>query len=616
MAVIEANFEDKYLARLSYERFILRQPNVIVEGLWKKDDKFYVVCPRLDSQMTKDGEPLIEWFDYNCRNIGSSIDLVLTAPPDAIQIPARTMLEIAEMNGSFMNSRSMHVQLAIMLPADFPDFNFTTKFPDAFIYFADALSDNQESILRDIYNRLTCYLGMTLKIIIDPDKANILKPFRYPKVQGDIDIMPGKMAPKAWGAALRARMEEDDSFWAKNRVSILSTDINETRKFLPSEFVNDKSKCFINTLAPSGNLRSLIPLYKRILVTMPLDIQYERALDHWNVGESELIELANRGRLQFILPQSIDRYPIRLVNSLAELDCNSMMLSRQLAAANIVDTRRRFPLLYPPLDVEQRKWILKMLCSLKGPVSKFGEIIASILGECWASFDVLQDRGAMATSILGIGRILAAIYKAVSGTDFLIEFTHAGSSIEWGSLLGADIFPYESKEYSEYNNVSLCASIYSGIENSAKPKQLGKIETVVQGLRMVKNDASILELEEAFPDSDTDNLRKIIEKITSGSSPEEMNADIEKFNWQIDQFQYRKEALAELEVSTMAGALKACQLMTSHKPEYIHLGMWVVSLLFEHFDPSLYVSQQVLDYMNAAVTWTPKDVVLIARSRM
>lgn len=87
---------DQFYVRHDYERLILSQPQIQFQGLWEKDQKYFILCPMLDSSTkTKEGDALIDWFNNSCKVIGSPTQLVSFIPDDAIPVPIRTAEEVA-----------------------------------------------------------------------------------------------------------------------------------------------------------------------------------------------------------------------------------------------------------------------------------------------------------------------------------------------------------------------------------------------------------------------------------------------------------------------------------------------------------------------------------------
>ena len=139
-----------------------------------------------------------------------------------------------------------------------------------------------------------------------------------------------------------------------------------------------------------------------------------------------------------------------------------------------------------------------------------GEALAIALGEIWSSAEEqIHFRGAMATGLEGVGRLLAAMIKALTGRELLLEMYHAGSSVEWAAALNASVFPIQIEHYSTEEAVQLCAGAYSGVPIKT-PGSIGSTEIVVKSLLALDDDAPILDVVGAFSGHDTDRLRKIV----------------------------------------------------------------------------------------------------------
>jgi hypothetical protein len=312
------NANDPYYARWSYERLLLLQPQIQVTGLWKKDDWFYAICPDLSNELrASDGSQLIQWFDHFGRAAGSPIRLAAQQPQGATLVPERTPDEVATLVGHPLTVRDMFTQLAMVLPKTFPDFDFNTSPPKAFVYVPRPLSQDEEECLRGVFSRYG--LALHIEIIVDKERFESPKAFRY-GIQGDIDLIAGRCLPKSMGHDLKLAWEGDEDFWVENRKRVLASGLQVAHQVLPESFRARSSCCLVNAMGfPPRNMRTYITLYRRVIIVMPLSSRYPDALNALRVAENDLIELATRGRLQFVLPQSLDRYPMSLLEQLASI---------------------------------------------------------------------------------------------------------------------------------------------------------------------------------------------------------------------------------------------------------------------------------------------------------
>jgi hypothetical protein len=453
--------DDPYYARWSYERLLLLQPHIRVAGLWRHDQWFYAVCPDLEEGLTADdGQQLSKWFNNKGRAASSPIRLVSRAPDGAVRVRERSAKELAELRGVPLTVANVETCLAVSLPVGFPDFRLQTIPPDAYVYVASQLTPAQRRILEERLEPLRG--GLRLTVIVDTEQA-CQPPSMKP---AGLELIASKRLPSGFGGAVKRALEEDEEFWVRERQTVLASDFRKPAEFLPDAFCQNDSRCLVNaSVFPPKNLRTYLSLYRNVAIVMPLAGSYPAILKSLRVNEDELIELARRRRIQFLLPQPVIRYPPRLLARLAELEeQHPLLLSRRLAAATIADCRRRIPLLYPPFGIAERRLLLEGLATLTAATAGIAKPIVTELGRIWSSVeDNVEFRGAMATGFNGVGALSSAVLKHLTGNNQFLELCTAASSVEWAAALNATVFPVDVEGYSQQAATELCASLYSGV---------------------------------------------------------------------------------------------------------------------------------------------------------
>jgi hypothetical protein len=304
---------------------------------------------------------------------------------------------------------------------------------------------------------------------------------------------------------------------------------------------------------------------------------------------------------------------------LAEAAPQSLLFSRRLAAATIAESRRRIPFIYLPFGSEDRHALLSLLNQVASD-ERLGNLAATlvqVLGEIWCSAEArVNIQGAMATPALGVGRVLSAIYKYVTGRDLLLEFFSAAGPVEWAAALGATVFPVEVDGYSEQASTELCASAYSGIRNQPIPTSLGDVETVVGGLMALDNDAPILDVVRAFGNTDVDRLGEVVRRIASNSlEPESLRAAIMSFNNNVRQYEERVDRTTRWDLLALGGAVAYAAFSSVPAIRFIPMGAWLLQYLLSGADPSRDPGGRAIDWIRGMNAWTTGDVVLVSRLR-
>lgn len=599
-------------AKWSYEQLILRQPRVRIEGLWKKGTRFFIVCPDIQSNpLTKEGLPLTQWFD-SIRTIGIPILLVASPPEGGEILPTRTLEDMAELLDAQLTIREVSIQMALSIPRNFPNFILETTPPNAYIYIPRDLQLEEEKEFRKAFEPFR--VGMSLSILTAPDRFNEPIEFRNKHIPGDIVLIPSNRLSASYSKSIRFALEEDEEFWVDNRTAVLTSNIQEPGRLLPKNFQRADACCLVDaSVFPTKNLRTYISLYSRTILVMPLADNYSNMLSTLRVKEEELVELARRGRLQFLVPQSLDRYPSTLLEQLVDIENNPLLFSRRLATAVIADTRRRIPMLYPPLSIKERKLFLETLTSIQDQdLKKFAFSISDALGEIWASEHSVHFLGAMATLTNGIGRFLAALFSEKNESILFPELMITAGTVGWAGTLRATVFPIQTNGYDGQVLTEFCASAYSGIRNEKVPTSLGAMETVIDGLLGINNDAPILEVSDVFSAGDTDRIRNLVYKC-GHSDISMLNAEIEKMNAKVKEYEKNVKRLNQLDLMGLAGVFAGIVHSESYIG-FVPFGIWIANRLLQ-FDADGDPYRKIIDQARAINSFTSADVVLVSRMR-
>jgi hypothetical protein len=605
---------DACYARWSYERVQLLQPHIAVNGLWAHADWFYVVCRGFEpSTLALDGKPLEEWFRDEGKAVGSPTRLASEPPPGAVLVPERTVEERLNLIGAPLTVRNIVSVLSLSIPNSFPPFDFKTQPPIATLFVARALMPYEEVIFG---NAIAPYLGrMKLEVVVDEARFGQPLAFRWPSfMQGDIDLLPARRLPNTYSSRVKGLIEADEDSWAVNRHHLLGLAPKDIP--LPPAVARATSSCLIEASAfVPRNLRMAIALYGQVQISMPLASAYDSVLGGFQVTEAELVQLAERGRVVFLLPQSIDRYPASLVQRLADLQNDAMIMSRALAGFTIQERRRRIPLLHAPLSATDRHRILAALAAVADPQYRsLPRALAGEFGRVWSSSEEsLTFRGAMSVPGNGIGQIVATMVESLTGRELRLEMLSAAMGVEWASALGSTIIPHDSEPYSEQALTEILAGAYSGVENRAVPTRLGDVEIAVLGILSIDNDAPVLDLAQAFSGDDVDRMRKLAFSVNNHES---VSAAVEIFNRKVSHYERDVNRLARLDLLTLVGAAAALPMAAGYPVAgWIPLGAWITKYLLQNADVTLDAGGQIAERLRAINSFTSRDVVMVSRLR-
>lgn len=605
---------DKYYARSGYESLILQQPQIYFEGLWEVNDRYFIVCPSLTtSPITSSGKQLADWFDNECRVIGSPVSLIQKTPPGATRVPERTAEELSLLHGEPLTISEVSREISNALSRQFPLLRMTSPKMILIIEVSREIS-NEEVIELEI--ALSNYkIDLNYEIVVrnscleEEDKQD--KKFNPYIGVDNLALLPSRMLPDAMPSEVRDAYAEDEEFWVDHRVPLLASNDLGREAVLPHAFRAETSSCFIDaTVFEPTNIRTYLPIYHRIIVAMPLQKELLKALNGFGVSKQELLELVSRGRVQFILPQPIQRYDIRFLAEVLNANSSSILLSRKLSMASVVETRSRLPFLYPAFGTQDRRAVLEAFASVDDP--KLREISQSIgqnLGLTWLGMERnLSVRGAMGNISHGIGPLLGKLVTQVTGRDCELELATSSMPVEWAAALRSTYFPVERGGYSSYSSASLCASMYSGVRNSPTVNPIEDFQSFVSGLLTLDNDAPVLEVDSAFSHRDIDQLAALLSGMNDRG---ERQVLIDKANENIGQFEKNSERLNRLDFYSLGGA--AAGVLSGNL--YLPLGVWIAQYILSKADPSIDFGGRAMDWVRGANSYTSADVVMLSRVR-
>ncbi|MCM3222921.1 hypothetical protein M3644_24480 [Bacillus cereus] len=114
-----------FYSRWSYDEFRIKQPHVETDGLWEKDNFYFIKCKDSSINPLNDMElTLEEHFDQKIKALGAPVRLVEVVPEDAIRVKDRSLHEIVQLTGFPLNQNQFDTQLSILLPSNFPTYKF------------------------------------------------------------------------------------------------------------------------------------------------------------------------------------------------------------------------------------------------------------------------------------------------------------------------------------------------------------------------------------------------------------------------------------------------------------------------------------------------------------
>lgn len=612
-----ANY-DEYYARKSYDTIALQQPHIHFTGLFYLNDQYLILCDSaVDTLLTTKGEPLLKWIGRH-KIIGTPpLQLVNFLPSNAIKVPSRTIEEIALSVGEPLTLSDIERLLLFQLPHDFPFFTLKSIPPKLIFTFERRLTEEENNLLFLAHDSLQDTLEPEVIVNEKLPKNSPYLSINRRLLGHTLELLNSRYISfhhPGSSQIIKTSVEEDEDFWVDTNHRLFCTNLNDPTSLIYPEFNSPESACFIDaSVQKPGNIRAYLTLFQRVIISLPLAENVGNTLAGLNITKRDLLELVKKGRIQAVLPQSIDRYDLGFVSSIIEANRSGTMLSRRLAASSIAAIRKRMPMLYPPLGALERNELLNTIAKIcqNDPGNVFFNAMKNKLGEAWLNMVTnLNARGAMAISSHGITPLLSDMLEQIHGVDRFLEVFFSTMPLEWAMGLNATLIP-NSILQNDYANMA--AHLYSPTEKKERVLPNPNLDTLLSDLYMLDNDCPISEIEPFCKKSITDRFLSIIQSSPNEDCTNRVNAEVSRINKEILQYESDKKRLAKYELLGSFLALGSWKLPAEYENlNYIPLALFVAGAIFNHDN---ILPQNVCDWLRSVATLTPRDSIFIGRIR-
>lgn len=412
--------------------------------------------------------------------------------------------------------------------------------------------------------------------------------------------------------------EQDEDFWSTNRVRVLGSWTIEPETLLPNpEWNRSSSRCVVFAHDSSAlPIVSPLSIFRKVALVLAPNSGLEEICSRLTCTRSDLFELMEMGRVQLVLPHSLDQYPIELVEVAAERSPAQMLFPRRVAALVIADAKKRVPFLFAPFTTDERGVIIRALHqaaeSAEGPAKVILERAATVLAELWCkTFELVNRYGSLGTSIVGLGGLVGALFRESGPASHELEFLHAGLVVQWAGAVGALAFPT-----SVISNpfVEVLATVYSGAPVHSVRQFASNLEALVTGLLTVDAGVSPVELARSLGGGDIDRFRSLVEDILRiNSDPGAIRPVVERFNAAVKAYEARTSRFKKLDVLALLQALGALT-----KQPWVSLSGWFAKQLIQRLQDhrgSTTVVGSIIDALDGIVNMSHPPAVLVARMR-
>jgi len=607
------------IARQVFDRFLLLQPDVPVEGLFRAGREYVIVTPVLD-RVVDGGRTLKEWFDNELHPAAMPIHIAGAKPEGAEEVAPRTPRDVLLARGTIRTWYDLDRDLSLALPNDIPLVGVSDDDRTAVIRVTRALTTTEQRVVESSFEGLGSALPMRIEVVPPPE------PIENPRRPDRIELRTARRLPPSTPQVVRAAVESDEDVWRRTATfSSTSEAAERVADVAPWPEVHGRS-CLVATTFPPTNIRSYLSLYPTLVLVAPIKDALDPTLSALGIPKAHLFELARRGLVRFLVPQSIERYDQAWLAELLEAAPGNVLLSRRLAAVALRDQYRRNPLLSLPGNAYERRAILRALgrCSEGVPqgAALFLKALAQALSEYWDAAEyTLQVRGAMGSLTGGLARFGAAVTKALFNKDLFIEISATAQDVEWAGALGAHLVPEHGENYSSEKAAGLLIALSSGVPKAgvqvvASARQFDLAEELLA----FDNHTDVLDFVTDLGSGDLARFRELVPSIARGSRPEaELRELVSAWNGQVRAYERKPDRVKTYGLAGLAlagaSAASASETIRSVVPLVAPLIPFLTTKMTEDEVRDSPLVGRLLDWANATLAGTAPEAVLLSRLR-
>lgn len=618
-----------FYARWSYEKLRLSKPHIETRGLFKSGERYKIHIPSLATFPAKEKGELCKWFSDN-KALSSPIVLVASVDSSDKLIKNRTPKEVASLSGEPMTSTEVFGELQMRLGMEFPNFyisddevlsaSFTTEQP---------LDDYERVRVKEVLESLQ--LPVTWNLKVEPN----LRTTQSNKGKRDFLRLATAKSESFRKTSPRVNqlLQKDEDLWVGEGRAVLSgtpiddTSVNKLRK----KMRRSEGSLLNASIFLPDNIRNHISLFSNTKIVLPLAENQESALLALGMSRKELVELVNLGQLEIIIPYSLERYDLNLIDEILETNPDSVVPPRTVATLLVGNIHEKLPFLFPPGNIDQKQDYLRALNEIVTRLGGLDSIpfiaLSEFHREFWSSFEyTFNQRGAAALYSHGPGVFLANLFGKISDQNLALEFGYADLGVGLSSALKAIYFPHEgSEQWSDEGPSALLASVYKGGYLKKAEDFRNRLETVLDGVLSIRKDVPLIQLATAIGDGDVARLRKHVFElaVTENIPTEKLQTAVTELNKGIKAIEKKKARLSLWNFSGIGiGTAMAAGGAMSTNPGFGMIigavaGLISTRVLNEIPDiKSRYpLAGGMLDSLESILLRTTPDKVLLARLR-
>jgi hypothetical protein len=428
----------------------------------------------------------------------------------------------------------------------------------------------------------------------------------------DQQVAPLVMSSSAPSEPIRRLMERDEDHWRQSlddRLQAMAT---------PPAEATVSSCLFDAGIESSIGLSELLTLYDRI------DVIPGRNDPHWlsrlKIDREDFVRLVAMKRCRLVVPFSADLCRPDVLEAVAELDLDGVVLSRQLAVRARAAAMCKDPLLYGPFSNSERIAVLQALGQsatlpfYTAMLSSYAEIFER---QQWQ----MAMHGAMSFAFSGIGWLVGDAHFRQHGRDGRLEMGVAGAGIEWAMALGSTWIPrHFSGGYDETHNCHMLASFMGRAPFVAQDPVAPRMHLLSDGL-LALSEVPPMEVARNFDTDAVRDFRTLSRRLLREAiTIEEMEAAVQRINRETERFESRLERLAKWKIHSLLTAAVAKPVLdvvdTQLSPFASLTIAWLSDVIYSKL-PSETQAQavQTLKSILGLALAPSADAVVVSRSR-
>lgn len=627
--IIKSNLDAK--AAYWLDKFKILQPHVEVQGVWSPGDHmYYMVCPNVDQNtQTVNGENLLKWTDDSLRELGFHFQIAKTPPASGRRIRERTKQEVIVSQGVYRNINFLLSDLYVELPDSFPEF-FFKDVPFKCIIVERELTDGEFAQLSSIFSRFG--YPWDIEVSVNPVDVHRLKKEieEREKKQQELEkqLDPAKIAQlkilthdlnpltvsrlregSKLSLGLRTALRRDEKFWVEHRETVMGSSATLSKIELSPNVFASVGLVDLSTNVPI-KINNYYSIFNHLVVILPQAQQLDQKLNSLGVSYNEMKQLVDEKRMTIVLPSDIRKYDLRLLDLLSEGNSDSLVLPRQLTSILADDAKKNFPILFPPLEVEQMRAILSALLIAANDIKdeKLSAILKNLVGQLGAMWisgpEDFPYNGTNAISFSGLGKMLGALWGINDGVQ-MYNINKTLLSVQVASALGCIQVPDQNNE----KLIEIGSTIYSGVKQNTFPEMQSKLEAMVNNLFVISPLIPVTDFVKSFDSADVNKLRRYIQEIGSGTATiEEASTIAKNYNNEAKKFESRRELQENVDLMGF--------LLSLNSSGYVPPIVWIdKSIRWLFRKDSSGICTGILDSLDAIGKTKEPRAVVIARMK-